>query len=145
MVKKKNEEREISLQSKDKFFDDDVQLTWYTKEDIVSLRDEIKTWWILFEAELIKELSKSKMLDWSNFDAKAIVDFYLDMAQNSMKVNSKTWDLVEDNESRLKAMDKLLKIITWNSWTSQKVSININNTTNNLWNNIPPKWEKLLY
>ena len=119
-------------------------LTWYTKEDIMALKDEIRTWWLLFEAELIKQLSNSS-IDWEQFSVKTIIDFYLDVTQNAMKVNNNTWELIPDEATRMKAMDKLLKIITWNNWSANKININVNNTTNNLWNNIPKAWEKLLY
>lgn len=120
-------------------------MTWYTKQDIINLKDDIKTWWLIFESQLINELANAKLDNWEMFDAKAIIKFYLDKAQNSMKVNNRTWELIPDEEARMKAMDKLLKIITWNNWASKWITVNVNNTTNNLWTNIPKPWEKLLY
>lgn len=134
----------VTEEIKDKLFDESKQLTWYTKQDIIDMKDNIKTWGLIFESQLIEELSKAEF-DWSAFNAKTVIDFYLDKAQNAMKVNNKTWWLIPDEEARMKAMDKLLKIVTGNNGASKWITVNVNTTTNHLWANIPKPWEKLLY
>ena len=85
MVNKKNEEREISLQSKDKFFDDEIQLTWYTKEDIVSLRDEIKTG----KAEIICNLENNVRKEYEVEVQKIYLNNNIDNKSMLIKVTDK--------------------------------------------------------
>jgi len=118
----------------------------FTPLEIKNLKDLISQKGIVFEAELIKAIEETDLNDdWFWFDAIGIVKRYAKTADNAMKVNPKTWDLIPDEETRMKALDKMTKILLWQSWASKWVTVNIQNNTN-LWNTwIPKPWEHLIH
>lgn len=116
----------------------------YNPDEIQQLKALMKNKAIVFESELLKALDNVEMSDWELLNAKSMIDFYLDIAKNAQKVNPKTWEMINDEETRMKAMDKLLKIMTWGMWwTKWNIVINMQN---NIWLWVTPKlWDRLLY
>ena len=93
------------------------------------VKNELKETWILNESKLLKAINGLWV------DTQTIAAFYVDMMQNAVKSDLQ-WETIPDNDSRLKAADKLLKILTWTLWWNKWPTINFN-TQNNIWKNIP--------
>ncbi len=119
-----------------------ITTTAYSNNDISLIQNEMNNRWVMFKAELMKSIEELKTEDGVPLDAKMMIDFYYQTTQNAMKVNPKTGDMIEDTETRMKAMDKLIKLMTDNSkWW---LTINIQNNTS-IWDNMPQKWAHLIY
>ncbi len=100
------------------------------------VKNDLKEKWILNESKLMKAVEGLWV------DAQAISTFYVYMMQSATKSDLQ-WNEIPDNDARLKAADKLLKIITWWVWNAKGTTINFN--TQNIWKNIPQAWEELKY
>lgn len=119
-----------------------VLVSKYNPEEISLLDSEMKSKWTIFKAELMKAILDLKNDKWIWLDAKWIIDFYYDITQNAMTVNSKTGELIPDYRERRSAMNELKKIMTDNwKWN---ININIQNNTN-IWDNMPKPEANLIY
>lgn len=117
----------------------------FDKKQVLLLKEEIKSRGTVFEANLMKAIENVQLEDWSILDATWMIKFYVDTMQNAEKANPKTWEMIVDHDIRMKAMDKLTKIMTGMTGNSKWVTVNIQNNTQNLWNNIPKPWEHLIH
>ena len=118
--------------------------TQFNKMEIQSLKEAIKDRWTVFEANLIKSIEGITLGDGSLLDQTWIIKRYADIVENAEKVNPKTGEMIPDHETRMKALDKLTKIMLWQSGNAKGVTVNINAPTN-IWNNIPKQWEHLIH
>ena len=119
-------------------------VTEYSDKDIKLLDNEMKNRTVVFKAKLMKAAEEIEMESWDILDAKWIVNFYYNIAITATKVNNKTGELIPDEIARMAAMDKIVKFMTDNGKGNIVINNNISNT-NNIWGNIPEKWEHLVY
>lgn len=117
----------------------------FDKKQVLLLKEEIKSRGTVFEANLMKAIEEVQLEDGSILDATWMIWFYVDIIQNATKANPKNWDMIVDYETRMKAMDKLTKIMTGMTGNSKWVTVNIQNNTQNLWNNIPEAGKHLIH
>jgi len=123
-----------------------IPTTLFDAREIKSLKEIISQKWVVFEANLIKAIESVTLSDWSILDPSWIIKRYADMIQNAEMPNPRTGEMIPDNKMRLAALDKLTKIMLWQSGSSKWTTINIQNNTNTLWNqSIPVPWAKLIF
>jgi hypothetical protein len=107
------------------------ELTTTDRSQLVNeVRTDLKERWILNESKLLKAI------DGLWVDTQAIATFYVDMMKGAVKSDLQ-WETIPDNDARLKAADKLLKIMTWTLWGNKWPVINFNTQNNNIWKNPP--------
>jgi len=116
----------------------------YDNNEIQNLKAYMKNKAIVFEWELLEAIDKIEMEWWLDLNASSIIKFYLNKAENAKKVNPRTWEMIDDEEVQMKAMDKILKILSWWLWwTKWNVVVNVQN--NNIFWEMPEPWEVLLH
>ena len=116
----------------------------YDNNEIQNLKAYMKNKAIVFEWELLEAIDKIEMEWWLDLNASSIIKFYLNKAENAKKVNPRTWEMIDDEEVQMKAMDKILKILSWWLWwTKWNIVVNVQN--NNIFWEMPETWEVLLH
>lgn len=116
----------------------------YDNNEIQNLKAYMKNKAIVFEWELLEAIDKIEMEWWLDLNASSIIKFYLNKAENAKKVNPRTWEMIDDEEVQMKAMDKILKILSWWLWwTKWNIVVNVQN--NNIFWKMPEAWEVLLH
>ena len=109
------------------------------------IKEAIKEKWILFEAELIKELCNYKDENWNNvINTKTIAKTFADAMTKSVRTDI-NWDVYEDHDIRVKSAKELVKIMSWNIWRNGNVTVNVQNNTQNVWWKTIWKDDKLNY
>lgn len=109
------------------------------------IKEAIKEKWILFEAELIKELCNYKDENWNNvINTKTIAKTFADAMTKSVRTDI-NWDVYEDHDIRVKSAKELVKMMSWNIWRNGNVTVNVQNNTQNVWWKTIWKDDKLNY
>lgn len=109
------------------------------------IKEAIKEKWILFEAELIKELCNYKDENWNKvINTKTIAKTFADAMTKSVRTDI-NWDVYEDHDIRVKSAKELVKMMSWNIWRNGNVTVNVQNNTQNVWWKTIWKDDKLNY
>lgn len=122
-----------------------LPINMFDAKDIQTLKEVISQKWIVFEWQLIKAIEGTVLSDGTLLDPTGIIKRYATIVETAMKVNLKTWDMIEDTEMRMKALDKLTAIMLWKSGWSKWVTINFQNNNNLFDMKIPEAWKHLVY
>lgn len=117
----------------------------FNSTEIRALKELISQKWIVFEWALIQAIESIELKDGSLLDPSGIIRWYVKIFETAMKPNPKTWVMMEDHETRMKALDKLTKIMLWQSGASKGTTVNIQNNSNLFTMNIPKPGEHLIY
>ena len=96
-----------------------IPTTIFNAKDVKNLKDAISQKGIVFEGQLIKAIEEIELSDGTILDPTGIIKRYADIVENAEKVNPKTGDMIPDHETRMKALDKLTKIMLGQAGTSK--------------------------